>query len=277
MQFAELSAEEYDRFCALIYKVAGIRIPPNKKVMIANRLRRRLRETGIESFAAYYAFLTSAAGAAEMPRFIDEITTNETYFNRDIHHFDWLSETFLPEAAALGRVGKRSKRLRFWSAAASTGEESYSIALRIAALKAQFTGWTFNILGTDISGAALASARAANYDDRAVRLIRPDDRARYFDRDEKAQRWLLKPEIRAMVTWKLHNLMLPLREEPFDCIFIKNVLIYFDASSKQAVTRNLIGALAKGGYLVVGPTEGIYAMLDPLEKLKPWLYRRPAD
>ncbi|MGE3820305.1 MAG: protein-glutamate O-methyltransferase CheR [Isosphaeraceae bacterium] len=277
MQFAELSVDEYDRFCALIYKVAGIRIPPNKKVMITNRLRRRLRATGIEGFSAYYTFLTSPAGGAEMPQFLDEITTNETYFHRDVHHFDWLSDSFFPEIAAAGRLGKRPKRLRIWSAAASTGEEPYSIALRLAALKHQFVGWTTHLLGTDISAAALAAARVASYDDRSVRLIRPDDRARYFDHDENAQRWILKPEIRSMVTWKLHNLMSPLREEPFDCIFIKNVLIYFDTSSKLTVTRNLIGALAKGGYLVVGPTEGIYSMLDPLEKLKPWLYRRSPD
>ena len=79
------------------------------------------------------------------------------------------------------------------------------------------------------------------------------------------------------MTWKLHNLLAPLREEPFDCIFLKNVLIYFDTASKQAVVRNVLAAMAKGGYLVVGPTEGIYTMLDPLTKLKPWLYQKLAE
>ena len=81
-----------------------------------------------------------------------------------------------------------------------------------------------------------------------------------------AQRWTAKPEVKALVTWKQHNLLFPLREEPFDCIFLKNVLIYFDTESKQSVVKNVIDALAKGGYLVVGPTEGIYTMLDSLTK-----------
>ena len=80
-----------------------------------------------------------------------------------------------------------------------------------------------------------------------------------------------------MATWKQHNLLFPLREEPFDCIFLKNVLIYFDVESKKAVIRNLLPLLAKGGYLVAGPTEGIYKMLDPLKQVKSWLFQKPVD
>jgi chemotaxis protein methyltransferase CheR len=275
MNLIELTALEYERFCSLIYQVAGIKIPPTKRVMVSNRLRRRLRATGIETFAAYYEFLTSPAGTAEMPRFLDEITTNETYFYRDIQHFNWLAETFFPEVAEAGRLRKRPRSLRIWSAAASTGEELYSIALRIAEVKHLFTGWSISLVGTDLSGAVLAAARAGTYDDRAVRLVSPDQRQRFFDHDPKTQRWVVKPEVRAMATWKVHNLLTLLREEPFDCVFIKNVLIYFDTSSKQTVVKHLIHSLARRGYLVVGPTEGISTMLGPLEKLKPWLYRRP--
>ncbi|MFO0908052.1 MAG: protein-glutamate O-methyltransferase CheR [Isosphaeraceae bacterium] len=276
MNLNELSSEEYERFCSLIYKVAGIRIPPTKRVMVSNRLRRRLRATGIESFAEYYNHLMSTSGAAEMPLFLDEMTTNETYFYRDIHHFDWLTQSFFPEQIELGRVRKRPRSLRIWSAAASTGEELYSIALRLAPFRPQLAGWSLTLLGTDLSGAVLASARAGAYDERAVRLVGPEDRQKYFDQDSKTHKWVVKEEIRSMARWKIHNLMTPLREDAFDCVFIKNVLIYFDARSKQAVVKNLIASLAKGGYLVVGPTEGIYSMLDPLEKIKPWLYRRPA-
>src|SRR6185312_6858431 len=95
----ELTDDEYHRFCGLIYRVAGIRIAENKRVMVGNRVRRRLRATGIGSFAEYYARLTSPAGNGEMPLFLDAITTNETYFFRDPQHYDWLSETFLPEIA----------------------------------------------------------------------------------------------------------------------------------------------------------------------------------
>jgi chemotaxis protein methyltransferase CheR len=276
MNLAELTTEEYQKFCGLIYQVAGIRIAENKRVMVTNRVRRRLRQTGIKSFAEYYAYLTSPAGGDEMPLFLDAITTNETYFFRDIHHYDWLVETFLPGIAEQAAARHRPKTLRIWSAACSTGEEPYSIALRLLAKKLLFAGWRTTILGTDISGAALAAAAAGSYDARAVRLIQPAQRQAFFDEDPQTQRWTAKRELKALVTWKQHNLLLPLKDDPFDCIFLKNVLIYFDKDSKQTVVRNVIEALAKGGYLVVGPTEGIYMMLDPLCKLKPWLYQRPA-
>lgn len=276
MHGGELTEESLAKFLGLIYKVAGIRIPGTKKVMIANRLRRRLRATGIASFSEYYTFLTSAGGAPEMPLFIDEITTNETYFYRDIHHFNWLTEAFFPQVAEEGRLGKRPKTLRIWSAASSTGEELYSIALRFLPLRHLFVGWTVTLLGTDLSGAALDAARAGSYDERAVRLVSQPELARYFDFDAKARRWTVKNELRALTTWRSHNLLRPIAGGPFDCVFIKNVLIYFDAQSKQTVTRHLIDSLAGGGYLVVGPTEGIHNMLEPLEKRHAWLYRRAA-
>ena len=273
----ELTPEEFARFLAVIYRVAGIKIPTTKRVMVGNRLRRRLRATGIDKFADYYAHLTCPAGAAEVPKFIDEMTTNETYFFRDKQHFDWLDATFFPEIARAGLARKRPKTLRVWSAAASTGEELYSIALKLAPKRPTFSGWKIDLVGTDISGAALTAARAGAYDERAVRLVGPDDRKRYFDHDPKADRWVVKGEVRADVSWRLHNLMTPLKQAPFDCVFIKNVLIYFDVRSKKTVVRHLVDALARGGYLVVGPTEGIYNMLEPLEKLSTWLYRRPFE
>jgi chemotaxis protein methyltransferase CheR len=275
MHGGELTQEEYEKFCAKIYEVSGIRIPGTKKVMISNRLRRRLRATGITGFTEYYRHLISPAGTGEMPLFLNEITTNETYFYRDIHQFDWLNESFFPEIAEEGRLRKRPKKLRIWSAASSTGEELYSIAMRLAPLRSQFAGWTTTLLGTDLSVAALDAARAGSYDERAVRLVSQPERQRFFDFDPQTSRHTVKDELRSMTVWKSHNLLQPLKEEPFDCIFIKNVLIYFDAESKRVVTRHLINSVARGGYLVVGPTEGIYNMLEPLEKRKPWLYQRP--
>jgi chemotaxis protein methyltransferase CheR len=276
MHVTELTDEEFKRFCGLIYRVAGIRIADNKRVLVTNRVRRRLRATGINAFSEYYAFLISSGGAAEMPAFLDAITTNETYFYRDTQHYQWLADTFLPEISAQAAQRKRPRVLRTWSAACSTGEEPYSIALKLLSRRHLLSGWRVNVVGTDLSGAALASARAGVYDERAIHLIGPEERKRYFDEDDKARRWTIKDEVRSMVTWKLHNLLTPLREEPFDCIFLKNVLIYFDTASKQAVVKNVLAAMARGGYLVIGPTEGIYTMLDPLTRLKPWLFHKLA-
>ncbi len=274
MHVTELTDEEFKRFCGLIYRIAGIRIADSKRVLVANRVRRRLRATGIKSFSEYYTYLTSVAGNGEMPLFLDAITTNETYFYRDNHHYIWLGETFLPEIARQAKERKHTRGLRIWSAACSTGEEPHSIALKLMAKRHLFSGWRIEVVGTDLSAAALASARAGTYDERAIHLVSPEERKRFFDEDVQTHRWTIKEEVRSLVTWKLHNLLMPMKQEPFDCIFLKNVLIYFDTASKQTVVRNVLAALPKGGYLVIGPTEGIYTMLDPLTKLKPWLYQR---
>jgi chemotaxis protein methyltransferase CheR len=276
MIHTELTDAEYRRFCELIYRVAGIRIAENKRVMVGNRVRRRLRATGISSFGEYYTFLTSAAGADEMPLFLDAITTNETYFYRDIHQYKWLGESYLPDIVQQAAQRKRPKILRIWSAACSTGEEPYSIALEVLGHRPLLAGWRTVVLGTDLSGAALAAAETGSYDDRAIRLIEPQERQKFFKEDAQVQRWIVKPDVKALVTWKQHNLLHRLKEEPFDCIFLKNVLIYFDTDSKKTVVQNIIDSLAKGGYLVVGPTEGIHTMLGSLSKVKPWLFQRPA-
>jgi len=275
MNQTELTDEEHQRFCGLIYRATGIRIAENKRVLVSNRVRRRLRATGINSFAEYYTFLISPTGADEMPLFLDAITTNETYFFRDIHQYEWLGETFLPEIIQQAAQRKRAKVLRIWSAACSTGEEPYSIALKVLAKRPLFTGWRTSLLGTDLSGAVLAAAETGSYDVRAVRLIEPKERQKFFKEDAPTQRFIVKPEVKALVTWKQHNLLHPLKEEPFDCIFLKNVLIYFDTESKKTVVRNVIDSLTKGGYLVIGPTEGIHAMLGSLSKVESWLFQRP--
>jgi chemotaxis protein methyltransferase CheR len=275
MNAATLTDEELERFIALVYRVSGIRIPNTKKILVSNRVRRRLRANGIQGFSEYYAFLTSAAGAKEMPLFLDEITTNETFFFRDVHQYEWFNDKFLPEIARQSQARERPKRLRVWSAAASTGAELYSIAVRIHEQKQRFAGWTIQLLGTDLSGAALNSAREGAYDDRVLRLVDPAVRRRYFDHDPATERWSIKSEIRDMVSWKQHNLMEPLDEAPFDCVLLKNVLIYFDAKSKETVAARVLKAVAPRGYLVLGPTEVIANLLAPLRKIETWLYQRP--
>ena len=271
----ELTDEEFARYRALIYRVSGIQIPATKRVMVSNRLRKRLRATGISTFAAYYSMLTSPGpGEVEMPRFLDEITTNETYFFRDVHHFDWFGSTFIPELIAKAKLGKRSRSLRVWSAAASTGEELYSLAIKLMEHKAELSGWKITLLGTDLSGAVLNAAKAGVYDDRSLRAVTPDQRGLYFDHDPATQRWTVKPEVRALGTWKPHNLLKPVVGEPFDLILLKNVMIYFDADSKQTVVKNLLAAMAKDGCLIIGPTEGVHHLLGSVQRHNAWLDQR---
>src|SRR5262249_47802475 len=143
----------------------------------------------------------------------------ETYFFRDAQHYEWLGRKFLPEIAATATQKKRRKSLRIWSAACSTGEEPYAIALEYLAKKPLFAGWPVTILGTDLSGAALSAARTGSYDARAIRLVDPARREAFFDLDKASNRWVIRPEVKSLVTWKRHNLLSELAEEPFDCIF----------------------------------------------------------
>jgi chemotaxis protein methyltransferase CheR len=273
VDLTELTEDEFARFRDLVYRVSGIRVAPTKRVLLSNRIRRRLRATGIDGYSRYHDFLNSPAGKAEMQPFLDVVTTNETYFFRDEAHYRWLAEEFIPEAIQEARERRRPRTLRLWSAACSTGEEPYSMALKLAARRAELAGWRLEIVGTDLSATALAAAAAAVYDERALHRVGPEDRRAFFDEGPPG-RWTVRPAVRSLATFRRHNLLDRMPGEPFDCVFIKNVLIYFDAESKRKVVDVVVAALAKGGRLVVGPTEGIHNMLDGLEKVKTWLYRK---
>jgi chemotaxis protein methyltransferase CheR len=134
--------------------------------------------------------------------------------------------------------------------------------------------WSLSILGTDISQEALAAAREAKFRARAIEAVSAAQRRRFLQHLPEEDLWQVRQELRALVTFKKHNLLYALNEEPFDCIFIRNVLIYFDRESKQVAISHLLNALRVGGYLVVGPSEGIYDMLQPLRKISPFLYQK---
>ena len=197
MQVTELTDEEYKKFCELIYRVAGIRIADNKRVMVTNRVRRRLRATGIKTFAEYYAFLTSPAGGDEMPLFLDAITTNETYFYRDHQHYDWLGQTFLPEIVAASRGGNGPRFCGSGRRLAAPARSPIRSRSRCWQSRHAVLGLENQPLGTDLSGAVLASARAGSYDERAVRLVNPDDASGTSRKMPAAKRWTVKNEVRS--------------------------------------------------------------------------------
>ena len=220
----------------------------------------------------------AAAGgriAANPKQFLDAVTTNETHFFRTVGHFDWFRKDFLNETTLEQRKTARAPAARMWSAACSTGEEPYSLAICVAENSLRLKNWKISIVGTDISEAVLKEARRRVYQGNGRwSAVGPLQLKRFFDAQADGKSWQVKPELRKLVEFRRHNLMEPLRLPNFDCIFIRNVLIYFDRESKQVVIRNLISALARGGYLVVGPSEGIYDMLDPLVKRATYLYQK---
>jgi chemotaxis protein methyltransferase CheR len=277
VELARLNQQQFDRFRDFIYKRCGIRIDEKKVSLLSNRIRRRLKAGDFEDFDVYYRFLTSPAGASELEGFLDAITTHETFFFRTAKHFDWLKTDLLQEVISQQRAGNRSRSLRIWSAGCASGAEPYSIAMCLAENRYRLRDWTIKILGTDISEEVLRTAREGRFKSRAVEAVTDRQRRRFFQHQTEDDLWQVRPETKTLVEFKRHNLMQPLPEPAFDCIFIRNVLIYFDGDSKQVVIKNLLHALAVGGYLVVGPSEGVYDMLHPLQKISPLLYQKVGE
>jgi chemotaxis protein methyltransferase CheR len=274
VELARLNQQQFDRFRDFIYETCGIRVNDRKVTLLSNRIRRRLKTGSFRDFDAYYRFLTSPDGAAELEAFLDAITTNETFFFRTEKQFTWLKTDLLAEVLAQHRAGHRSPSLRIWSAGCANGAEPYSIAICLAENRYRLRGWSLKILGTDISEEVLQAARTASFKSRAVEAVNDKRRRCYFRHQVDGDLWQIHPEIRNLVEFKRHNLMQPLREPPFDCIFLRNVLIYFDRESKRVVVGNLLRALAVGGYLVIGPSEGVYDMLASLRRISPLLYKK---
>lgn len=269
--------DQLDRYAELIYARTGIRISSQKKTLLSNRLRRRLRATGIDCFDRYFAHLQKLrADHAEWDAFLQEITTHETYLFRDANQWEWFSQTYLPEIQAAARQGERTKTLRIWSAACSTGDEACTIACCIADKLVNHREWRIDIVGTDIGIGALEQARKQVFGVRAMRLVPPTYRTRFFSRVDQ-DHWSVQPPLKQWLSFRQHNLLEPLAGLPFDLIFVKNVLIYFDGASKQQVLQTVHKALRPEGLLVTGPAEGVADLVRDYERIQPWLHRKPAS
>jgi chemotaxis protein methyltransferase CheR len=269
----QLNPREFEKFRGFIYERSGIKIGDRKVSLLSNRIRRRLKACGFADFRTYYRYLTSPQAAAELEYFLDAITTNETFFFRTASHFQWLRSSFLPEVVAAQRHDRRAASLKFWSAACASGAEAYSIAICLAENAFRLRDWSITILGTDISEQELGRAREGVFAARAVESL-SDQQLRLFFRPAEDGAWQVKPKIKDAVEFARHNLMQPIKQRSFDCIFLCNVLIYFDQDSKQTVIGHLTKALAKGGYLVLGPSEGLFDALGGMKRRSACIYQK---
>lgn len=270
----ELTEEEFLQFQEFIYGMSGIRVPETKRSLLSSRIRRRLKTTDFDCFQSYLQHLSSKREHDEIERFLDVVTTNETFFFRTEKHFDWFSSTFVHEVVRQQRQGLRQPSIRVWSAACSTGEEPYSLGICLAENQLRLRDWRLEIVGTDISAEVLRNAEQGVYGKRVMEGVDEKRRRRFFTQVSDKPEWQVRSFVKDMVEFRRHNLIQSIDAEPFDCIFIRNVLIYFDRDSKKAVVNNLIRSLADNAWLVVGPSEGIYDMLGGLKKHSPFLYQK---
>jgi len=274
---AQVTDDQLDRFAELIYQRTGIRVSPQKKTLLSNRLRRRLRKTESKDFGDYYKHLRRLRPRdPQWDSLLEELTTHETYLFRDELQWDWFRNGFLKQLAAEAETGRAKRSLRIWSAACSTGDEAITAACCIAASLVDLGQWTIRILASDIAGGALEQARSAVFGERAMRLVPEPYRRRFFSKAAGARIWQAKPVLSEMISFRRQNLASPLREKPFDLVLLKNVLIYFDTASKKKVLDNVRAAIRPNGLLLVGTDEGVAELVGDFRQIQPWLYRKPS-
>lgn len=270
-QQCSLRTDTFQRFRALVYRESGIHLADHKRVMVASRLQKRLSELGLTSFDEYYALVVGASNDVELRVMLDRISTNLTEFFREPRHFTFLRDHVLPELA-------ESQSVRIWSAACSSGEEPYSIAMTVADARGLPAARHCRILASDISTRMLASAAAGLYPSARVLALNPSLVRRHFLRgtDVRADLVKVKPHLADMVVFRRINLMedrYPIKGL-LDVIFCRNVMIYFDRATQDRVVARLSECLKPGGYLFLGHAESMPEMTPALRHVAPTIYQK---
>lgn len=270
-----MSNADFSRLRRLIYDQSGINLTPDKKTMLELRVKRRLRSLNLHSFAQYCDYLFAhQSQKQEVVHLIDVVTTNKTDFFREPGHFQLLVQKAVPDVAS-GSEGGRP--FLVWSAACSTGEEPYTLAMVLNDYGLAHPGFQFRVLATDVSTAVLAKAQLGIYSCDVVRPVPPEMRRRYFlrSRDPESKVLRVAPELRHRVEFRRLNFMdadYGLTEKAH-AIFCRNVLIYFDRPTQERILQKLTHYLIPGGYLFVGHAETLHEIDVPVTPVAPALYR----
>jgi chemotaxis protein methyltransferase CheR len=273
-----LTDREFKLFQSLIHKEAGIYLSEVKKALLVGRLSRRIRELGLDSFEAYYRHVVEGQNPTERVELINNICTHETQFFREPRQFEFLEQTLAPQWRAEAEAGTRPKQIRAWSAACSSGEEPVSMAMSLLYHFPASAGWSVEVLATDISTRVLDKARAATWPIERAGQIPPAYLKRFMLRGTGEQQTKMRagPEIRSVVRFQQLNLQADSYAigDGFDLIFCRNVLIYFNAVSKEHVVSRLVGRLAESGLLFLGHAESLTGMRDQPRAVIPTVYSR---
>lgn len=273
-----LTDRDFRRLSEFIEGQLGIRMPPTKKVMLESRLHKRLRVLGHDTYSEYLDHVFSDGIASdELIHMIDAVTTNKTDFFREPDHFRYLSDRILPKHFPENGWGY-NEPMHVWSAAASSGEEPYTIAIVLAEFARQQKGFHFDVLGTDISTRVLDRARMGVYPVDRLAPISTDLKKRYFlkSKDQTKSLARVKPELRRSVRYQRLNLMdedFGLRQK-FHVIFCRNVIIYFDRPRQLKLVEHLHHYLHPDGYLILGHSETLAGAELPYRTVAPTVYQR---
>lgn len=268
MELKPITDREFAQFQRLMHDVVGISLSPAKKAMVCGRLAKRVRELGLGSYGEYLERLADRHARDELQTTIDLLTTNETFFFREQKHFDFLARY----VRSLRRPGLV---FRVWSAACSSGEEPYSIAMVLADCLGE---GPWEVVASDISRRVLARAQSGCYAMERAEQIPAEYLRRYCLKGigSKKDTFLIEHTLRDHVRFLSINLNAPLGNiGPFDVIFLRNVMIYFDMATKQQVVERVVATLRSGGILMVSHSETLHGITDVLAPVVPSVYRKP--
>ncbi|MFT3857308.1 MAG: protein-glutamate O-methyltransferase [Aquabacterium sp.] len=266
---ANIGDREFERLRQLFERVSGIHLADSKKTLVCGRLSRRLRQLNLRDYRDYLDLIEAPDAALERQTAIDLLTTNETHFFREPRHFEFLKQVLARfSQQGLGRA------FEVWSAACSTGEEPYSLAMVLA----EELGWRpWHVHASDLSTRVLEEARRGLYPSQRAAEVPSHLSVKYLleGLDEFEGLYLIDSSLRARVTFRQVNLMQPLPASPaFDVIFLRNVLIYFDRPSRRKIVEAAAQRLRPGGLLFIGHSETLHGITDVLEPVAPTVYRQ---
>jgi chemotaxis protein methyltransferase CheR len=265
----QLSQKHFRKISEIVYRSCGINLKPGKEALVRSRLMKRLRVQRINSVQEYLEYIESAEGNHELALFIDVMTTNKTSFFREADHFNYLRDHVLPDL--------KGHRLRFWSAACSSGEEPYTLAIWLREHMPNIDKKDALILATDISNRMLERAKLAIYPAKTVNDLPSSQYKKYFNplNGAHAGSYRISDDVRKLVRLGWLNLLesWPMKG-PFNVIFCRNVMIYFDKSTQQKLINRFWELLEPGGYLFVGHSEGLSAINHKFRYMRPATYRK---
>ena len=266
--YKNLSDTEFKLFAELVHKRSGIYMKESKNTLLSNRLKKRLKALGFTEYLEYYDYLQNLQGKEqnrEFNMFFDVVSTHETFFFRHEHNFETLLKVCLPEIAA----NKKYRSLRIWSAACSTGEEPYSIAMCVLENIEMFRGWNIEILATDISRPVLEAGKIGRFHKRRMEKVPPNYIDKYFTlTDDDPDCYEIKPELTKLVKFYQLNFFEDTFPRNVDIIFCRNAMIYFDKEYQKRLVKDFHKIINKNGFLFVGYAETLYDISNDFEYKK---------
>ena len=261
----------YNNFRKLVYEKSGISLGDNKEALVCARVAKRMRALGIEDYRKYLKYVKEDKSGNETVRLLDAISTNVTSFFREADHFE------LVDKVMSQWLDEGQRRFRFWSAASSTGEEPYSLAMTLLETVNGQSGVDMKILATDISTRVLDTCREARYEKEKLKTVPATLKSRYFDQDCDADKnvfFTAGNAIKRLAVFHRLNLSTPPfpMQGPMDIIFCRNVMIYFDNDVRKRLLADMYRLLKPGGYLLVGHAESLTGMVSRFKVVRPSVY-----